>query len=99
MQIIEDRISSLENEMNYTKQGADFYDNLQGKIDELNDILDEMRVIDDIDQFTWAEVEEFGRNAFYRGREVSGYDHRGRKIFKRPTYNGYLRELDETKQK
>lgn len=43
---------------------------------------------------SYDEMEEFGRNAFYKGREVSRYDERGNVIFKRPTYNGYLRELD-----
>jgi len=43
---------------------------------------------------TYEEMLEFGRNAFYKGREVSRYDERGNAIFKRPTYNGYLRELD-----
>jgi hypothetical protein len=44
--------------------------------------------------FTWEEVEEFGRQAFYKGREVERYNENGIAIFKRPTYNGYLRELD-----
>ena len=44
--------------------------------------------------FAWEEVEEFGRQAFYNGREVERYNENGLAIFKRPTYNGYLRELD-----
>lgn len=46
--------------------------------------------------FSWDEVEEFGRNAFYKGREFSGLKdpNNGIPYFKRPTYNGYLREIN-----
>lgn len=47
------------------------------------------------DIHTWEEVEEFGRQAFYNGREVERYNENGLAIFKRPTYNCYLRELDK----
>lgn len=57
-----------------------------------NEILDLLPVSD---SFTWSEMEEFGRNAFYKGREVKRYNDRGDAIFKRPTYNGYLREIGD----
>jgi|SRR6476660_3220313 len=38
------------------------------------------------------EKEEFGREAFYKGREVAKITNRG-VVFKRPTYEGYLREI------
>jgi hypothetical protein len=41
------------------------------------------------------EMEEYGRLAFYRGREIDTYTKYGEPIFKRPTYNGYLRELNK----
>ena len=41
------------------------------------------------------EMEEFGRRAFYKGREIEKYTEHGEAIFKRPTYNGYLRELNK----
>lgn len=45
--------------------------------------------------FSWGEVEEFGRNAFYKGREFSELKdlNNGIPYFKRPTYNEYLREM------
>ena len=53
-----------------------------------------LALLDVSNSFAWDEVEEFGRKAFYDGREVEKYDYNGYAIFKRPTYNGYLRELD-----
>jgi len=44
--------------------------------------------------FAWHEVEEFGRKSFYDGRVVERYNEHGMAIFKRPTWNGYMRELD-----
>jgi hypothetical protein len=44
--------------------------------------------------FAWHEVEEFGRKSFYDGREVERYNEHGLAIFKRPTWNDYMRELD-----
>ena len=46
--------------------------------------------------FSWYEVEEFGRNAFYKGREFGELKdlRSGIPYFKRPTYNGYLREIN-----
>jgi hypothetical protein len=41
--LVDDRIKSLEREMNYTKQGQEFYDKLQERIDELTDLLSDMR--------------------------------------------------------
>jgi hypothetical protein len=41
-------------------------------------------------------TEEDLRNAFYKGREV--VNKKGQKFFVRPTFNGYLRELDEKKK-
>ena len=43
------------------------------------------------------DAEEFGRKAFYEGREVERYNHHGIAVFLRPTFNGYLRELDKAK--
>lgn len=45
--------------------------------------------------YTWSEMEEFGRNSFYTGREWE--DRKEPKCdykFKRPTWNGYMRELN-----
>jgi len=39
------------------------------------------------------ELEEFGREAFYKGREIERHDEKGRAIFKHPTYEGYLIEI------
>ena len=44
-------------------------------------------------EYTHAEYEEFGRKAFYAGRELRD-PKQSSPGFKRPTYNGYLRELD-----
>ncbi len=41
--LVEDRISDLEREMSFTKQGHDFYNRTQDKIDELIDLLSDMR--------------------------------------------------------
>lgn len=39
------------------------------------------------------------RDAFYKGREIERYHEYGTAIFKRPTFEGYLRELNEIKDK
>jgi hypothetical protein len=45
--------------------------------------------------YSKSEAEEiFGREAFYAGREIKRINDNGNVIFKRPTYNGYLRELN-----
>ena len=48
------------------------------------------------DMVTSAEMEEFGRRAFYAGRELKD-PKQSSPGFKRPTFNGFLRELDEEK--
>ena len=45
-------------------------------------------------EYTHAEFEEFARIAFYKGREIARYNDKGEAIFKRPTFNGFLREID-----
>ena len=45
-------------------------------------------------EYTHAEFEEFARIAFYKGREVEAYNVHGEPIFKRPTFNGFLREIE-----
>lgn len=68
----------------------------EGKIYDYNNesISNEILVLFlEIEEEMEEEREEFGRKAFYKGREIRGYDERGNAIFKRPTYNGYLREL------
>jgi acyl carrier protein len=45
-------------------------------------------------EYTHAEYEEFARIAFYKGREVEAYNVHGEPIFKRPTFNGFLREIE-----
>lgn len=45
--------------------------------------------------YTWDQVEAFGRAAFYKGREVDKlHPEYNYPIFTRPTYNGYLREIE-----
>jgi len=61
-----------------------------GYADELERQLD---LQDSGDVFSWQEVLEFGRNAFYDGREIEKYYENGMASFKRPTYQGYLREI------
>jgi anaerobic glycerol-3-phosphate dehydrogenase len=67
-------------------KGQKLVDYLKGESDFISDVSD---------SFTWSEMEEYGRNAFYKGREVKRYNDRGDAIFKRPTYNGYLREIGD----
>lgn len=43
IQMVEDRINSLERDMSYSKQGPEYYDKLRERIDELNDLLGEMK--------------------------------------------------------
>lgn len=82
------------------KEDYDFNDNIEGVryAKDMNDYADklekQLRLYGIGNTFAWEEVEEFGRKAFYDGREVERYNENGLVIFKRPTYNGYLRELD-----
>jgi hypothetical protein len=82
------------------KEDYDFNDNIEGVryAKDMNDYADklekQLRLYGVGNSFAWEEVEEFGRQAFYNGREVERYNENGLAIFKRPTYNGYLRELD-----
>jgi len=46
------------------------------------------------DMVSHSEMEEFGRKAFYAGRVLNDL-FLTPPTFKRPTYNGYLRELDK----
>lgn len=41
--LVQSRIDSLERNIKVTKQGEDYYDKLQERIDELLDLLDEMK--------------------------------------------------------
>jgi len=50
--------------------------------------------INEMKEYTHAEFEEFARIAFYKGREIARYNDKGEAIFKRPTFNGFLREID-----
>ena len=49
IQMVEDRINSLERDMSYSKEDPEYYDKsqvsdaLRERIDELNDLLDEMK--------------------------------------------------------
>ena len=43
IKLVEERINSLEKEMNYTKQGQHFYDQIQERIHELTDLLSDMK--------------------------------------------------------
>jgi DNA repair ATPase RecN len=43
IQMVEDRINSLGRDMSYSKQGPEYYDKLRERIDELNDLLGEMK--------------------------------------------------------
>ena len=47
-------------------------------------------------EYTQAEYEEFARQAFYKGREVEGAV--GNPVYKRQTFNGFLREIDALPQ-
>jgi len=63
---------------------------------DIDKLLDELCDLCDVSKsFSWEEVREFGRSAFYSGREIERYNDNGEAIFKRPTYNGYIREIDE----
>ena len=50
------------------------------------------------EEYTHEEFEEFARIAFYKGREIDGYDEYGKPTFKRPTFNGFLREIEDLPQ-
>jgi len=54
--------------------------------------------IETMKEYTHAEFEEFARIAFYKGREVDAYNEHGEPIFKRPTFNGFLREIEALPQ-
>ncbi len=43
IQMVEDRINSLERDMSYSKEDPDYYDKLRERIDELNNLLGEMK--------------------------------------------------------
>lgn len=42
--------------------------------------------------FTLEQVEEFGRKAFYDGREIGRLNEHRQIVFKEPTYEGWLRK-------
>ena len=43
IQIVEDRIKSLERDKEYSKQGKEYYEKLNERIDELTDLLSEFK--------------------------------------------------------
>lgn len=43
--LVEERIDDLKREIRFTKQGHDFYEKTQEKIDELTDLLTDMKNI------------------------------------------------------